>query len=254
MAVWREIWQESIAVGKETLIKNDQKGKLFEALKQKYPKDAMVIFEEAIAFDCQKNYKKAIELYEIACSKLPVQHWKDNADYLLKKAEIKKANITLPKLTLDDVNKIDSGELTENDFKLFGYYYLHSYYYLPDNIRNLAISSISRIDTESAMAIAIFRTCIEVSLKEIFESEYHFDDDVPLCTVIDTLSNDGKIDDMAATFRKIKDKGNEAVHQAKIFQPKEIARVIVRFDLAMDYLNNMFKETYKSSKEWDKKY
>ena len=32
MAVWREIWQESIATGKETLIKNDQKGKLFEEL------------------------------------------------------------------------------------------------------------------------------------------------------------------------------------------------------------------------------
>ena len=60
MAVWREIWQESIATGKETLIKNDQKGKLFEELKQKYPKDAMIIFEEAIAYDCQKNYKKLL--------------------------------------------------------------------------------------------------------------------------------------------------------------------------------------------------
>ena len=48
MAVWRKIWQDSIKVGKETLLKNDQKGKLFEGLKQKYPNDAMVIFEEAI--------------------------------------------------------------------------------------------------------------------------------------------------------------------------------------------------------------
>ena len=246
MAVWREIWQESIATGKETLIKNDQKGKLFEELKQKYPGDAMIIFEEAIAYDCQKNYKKAVELYDKACNELPVQHWKDNANYLRKKAEIKSANISLPKLTLDDVNKIDSGELSENDFKLFGYYYLHSYYYLPDNIRNLAISSISRIDTESAMAIAIFRTCIEVSLKEIFEPEYHFNDDDPLCSVINTLENDGKIEAMAQTFRKIKDKGNEAVHQAKVFQPKEIARIIVRFDTAMAYLNSKFKEAYKA--------
>ena len=59
MAVWRKIWQDSIATGKKMLQKNDQKGKVFEELKQQYPDDAMVIFEEAIAFDCMKCYKQA---------------------------------------------------------------------------------------------------------------------------------------------------------------------------------------------------
>ena len=45
-----------------------------------------------------------------------------------------------------------------------------------------------------------------------------------------------------------REKGNEAVHQAKVFQPKEIARIIVRFDTAMEYLNSKFKEAYISSK------
>lgn len=71
MAEWRKIWQDSIEVGKEALLKNDQKGKLFDELKQKYPDDAMVIFEEAIAFDCMKIYPKAISLYQEAYEKLP---------------------------------------------------------------------------------------------------------------------------------------------------------------------------------------
>ncbi|MCR5062151.1 MAG: hypothetical protein K6A89_02605 [Treponema sp.] len=248
MAVWREIWQESIASGRQTLLQNDQKGKIFEELKQKYPDDAMVVFEEAITFDCMKNYKRAIELYKEAYNRLPVDHWKENANYLLQKAIIKNSNIKIPKLTRDDVVKIDSGELIENDFKLFGYFYMHSYCYIPDNIRNLAISSISRIDTEASMAIAIFRTCVEVSLKDLFATDYNFTDDDNLQTVIETLDHDGRIDDMAKTFYKLKEKGNQAVHQAKTFLPKEVSRVIVNFDKAMEYFNYKFKELYKANK------
>lgn len=242
MAVWRKIWQECITKGKETLLRNDQKGKLFEELKQKYPKDAMVIFEEAIAFDCMKNYKKAIELYQTAYNELPVEHWKNNANYLLQKAIIKNTNQRIPKLTLDDVQKLKTDELNENDFKMFGYYYLHSYYYLPDNIRILAISSMSRIDTESAMAIAIFRTCLELSLKMLFEKEYNFDREDKLAYIIKTLANDNKIGDMKGIFLRLNDKGNEAIHDAKEFSSEEIAKVIVRFDIAMEYLNGKFKE------------
>ena len=106
MAVWREIWQESITIGKETLLRNDQKGKLFEELRNKYPNDAMVIFEEAVAFDCMKNYKRAIELYQTALNELPVAHWKENANYLLSKTKIKSNGQKIPKLTLADVEKI----------------------------------------------------------------------------------------------------------------------------------------------------
>ena len=109
----------------------------------------------------------------------------------------------------------------------------------------LAISSMSRIDTESAMAIAIFRTCLEVSLKIIFEDEYHFDREDKLSYIIKRLSDDNKIDDMKKLFLKINDKGNDAIHDAKEFTPDEIAKVIVRFDLVMEYLNNKFKELAK---------
>lgn len=239
MAVWRKIWQDSIKVGKETLLKNDQKGKLFNELKQKYPEDAMVIFEEAIAFDCMKNYKKAIELYSNACENLPVEHWKNNAKFLKNRAEIKITNQTIPKATAEEIHNISEEEIIK--YKMPAYFYLHSYYYLPHNIRYLAISSMSRIDTESAMAIAIFRTCLEVSLKMIFEDEYHFDREDKLSYIIKKLSDDNKIDDMKKIFLKINDKGNEAIHDAKEFTPEEIARVIVRFDLTMEYLNNKFK-------------
>lgn len=246
MAVWRKIWQDSIKVGKDTLLKNDQKGKLFDELKQKYPDDAMVIFEEAIAFDCMKNYKKAIELYHEACERLPVEHWKNNAKFLLQNAEIKSTKQNIQKPIVEDIYNISDEEVIS--YKLSAYFYLHSYSYLPHNIRYLAISSMSRIDTESAMAIAIFRTCLEVSLKIVFEDEYHFDREDKLSFIIKKLSDDSKIDDMKTLFLKINDKGNEAIHDAKEFTPDEIAKVIIRFDSAMEYLNKKFKELEKIRK------
>lgn len=243
MAVWRKIWQDSIKTGKETLLKNDQKGKIFEELKQKYPDDAMVIFEEAIAFDCMKNYSKAIQLYHEACEKLPVEHWKNNANFLLQRAEIKSTNQKIPKPIPEEIHNISEEDIS--NYKLPAYFYLHSYYYLPHNIRYLAISSMSRIDTESAMAIAIFRTCLEVSLKMIFEEKYHFDREDKLSFIIKKLSDDNEIDDMKKLFLKINDKGNDAIHDAKEFSPDEIAKIIVRFDLAMEYLNKKFKEINK---------
>lgn len=243
MAVWRKIWQDSIEVGKEALLKNDQKGKLFEELKQKYPDDAMVIFEEAIAFDCMKIYPKAITLYQEACKNLPVAHWKDNANFLLKRAEIKSTNQKIPKTTLEEIHNITEDEII--NYKMPAYFYLHSYYYLPHNIRYLAISSMSRIDTESAMAIAIFRTCLEVSLRMLFENKYHFDRDDKLSYIIKKLSEENEIDDMKNLFFEINEKGNDAIHDAKDFSPDQIAKIIVRFDIAMDYLNNKFKELEK---------
>jgi hypothetical protein len=244
VAVWRKIWQDSIKVGKETLLKNDQKGKLFDKLKQTYPDDAMVIFEEAIAFDCMKIYPKAIQLYQDACDNLPVEHWKNNAKFLLKRAEIKNTKQIIPKATLEEIHNISEEEII--NYKLPAYFYLHSYYHLPHNIRYLAISSMSRIDTESAMAIAIFRTCLEVSLKMIFEDEYHFDREDKLSYIIKRLSDDNKIDDMKKLFLKINDKGNDAIHDAREFTTDEIAKVIIRFDLAMEYLDKKFKESKKA--------
>ena len=246
MAVWREIWQESITIGKETLLRNDQKGKLFEELRNKYPNDAMVIFEEAVAFDCMKNYKSAIELYQTALNELPVAHWKENANYLLNKAKIKSNGQKIPKLTLADVEKLKSTELHENDFKMFGYFYLHSHYYLSDNVRQLAISSMSMIDTESALSIAIFRTCVEVTLKETFKLEYTFTDDDNLAYVLKKLEQDNQIEEILSVVKKLKEYGNKAIHQAKNFEPKEIAEIIVFFDIVMEYLNLKLKELAKS--------
>lgn len=246
MSIWRKIWQECITIGKETLLRNDQKGKLFEELREKYPNDAMVIFEEAITFDCMKNYKRAIELYQTAFNELPVNHWKDNANYLLQKARIKSTNQIIPKLTLDDVEKLKTAELSENDFKMFGYFYLHGYYHLPDNVRQLAISSMSMIDTESAMSIAIFRTCVEVTLKETFKLEYTFTDDDNLAYVLKKLEQDNQIEEILSVVKKLRDYGNDAIHQAKNFEPKEIAKIIVFFDTTMEYLNLKLKELAKS--------
>lgn len=245
MSIWREIWKEAINTGKDTLLKNDQKGKMFIELKEKYPEDAMIILEEAMTFDCMKNYKKAIELYEQAYMQLPVQHWKDTANYYLQKAKIKATGQIIPKLNNDDIIKLKSGELTEVDFKLFGYFNLHSYYHMPHNIRYLAISSLSRIDSEPAIALIIFRTCMEISLKSIFK-EYNFSENDNLAEIISILKKDNKIYNMASYFRIIKDIGNEAAHQSKNFTSEEIAQAIVYFDIVMEYLNLQFKETKNS--------
>lgn len=245
MAVWRKIWQDSIATGKEMLLKNDQKGKIFEKLKQEYPGDAMIIFEEAIAFDCMKCYKQAIELYQKAINDLPVEHWKENARELCKKAERKSEKIQIPKLTIYDANNVKTEEAAIN-FKLDAYYYLHSYYYLPHNVRYLAISSMSRIDTESNMAIAIFRTCIEVSLKKAFEKEYNFSKEDKLSYIIRKLNAENKIEDMSSCFFKVNNMAIEAIHDAKTFTPKEIAQAIVYFDISMEFLNKLFAKIYKS--------
>ena len=244
MAVWRKIWQDSIEVGKEALLKNDQKGKLFDELKQKYPDDAMVIFEEAIAFDCMKIYPKAITLYQEAYEKLPVEHWKNNANFLLIRAKIKSTNQKIPKAKIDEIHNITEDEII--NYKMTAFFYLHSYYHLPHNIRYLAISSMSRIDTESAMAIAIFRTCLEVSLRMLFEKDYHFDREDKLSFIIKKLSDDNKIDDKKNLFFDINNNGNDAIHDAKDFSTDEIAEVIIKFDIAMEYLNKKFKELEKA--------
>lgn len=246
MAVWRKIWQDSIKAGKKTLVQNDQKGKIFEELKEEYPGDAMVIFEEAIAFDCMKNYKRAIELYQKAYQELPVKHWKENANYFLQKAIIKNTNQTIAKLTSYDAKSVvNEDEVIK--FKLDAYFNLHSYYHLSETVRYLAIFSMSRIDTESNMAIAIFRTCLEVALKQIYKKEFGVTDDellddMKLCDVINELDANCLIDDMTPTFKKIKGVANDAIHKAKVFTPRQIAETIVLFDYAMDFLDKKYKE------------
>ena len=115
-----------------------------------------------------------------------------------------------------------------------------------DNVRQLAISSMSRIDTESAMAIAIFRTCVEVTLKEIFKSKYNFTDDDNLAYVLKTLEQDNQIEEILSIVKELKDYGNKAIHQAKKFESQEIAKIIVYFDRTMEYLNLKLKELAKS--------
>ena len=99
------------------------------------------------------------------------------------------------------------------------------------------------------MAIAMFRTCIEVSLKDLFLEEYHFTYDDSFAYVFDTLNADGKLDNMTEVIEIVKKKGNKAIHQAEVFTPKDISKTIVYFDSIMEYLNSKFEKKCKASKK-----
>ncbi|MEE0999432.1 MAG: hypothetical protein UIH41_07215 [Treponemataceae bacterium] len=92
---WRKIWKESIMECQKAILSNDQKGKIFKSLKEKYNDDKMVLFEEGISYECLKQYDKAVELYEQVSSEekgLPVAHWRNRANIFLQRAKKKSLN------------------------------------------------------------------------------------------------------------------------------------------------------------------
>lgn len=167
---WRKIWKESIIECQKAILSNDQKGKIFKSLKEKYNDDKMVLFEEGISYECLKQYDKAVELYEQVSSKengLPVAHWRSRANIFLQRAKNKKSKCPI----LGDLEEDCKPHVIWNAF-----YYLHSYVYIPKHIRYMSISSIARVGSEPEMSIVIFRTCFEEILRFVYPEEYKQND------------------------------------------------------------------------------
>lgn len=221
---WRDIWQEIIETSRMTLKNQKMNYTLFNDIEDKYPKDKMIIFEKAITAECLGDYPTAKEYYEKASNEengLPVKHWRERAGYFLNR--------------LIDTGKCHTfGELDNSqelrNVQLDTYYNVHSYYHLNDYIRYLAISSISRLTSEPAMAIVIFRTCLEISIwtyfekeaneiNEVYQIKWEKDSDweIDLRNLLKELKkNTPFIKKNYDLFYRVKDYGNKAAHPGKM--------------------------------------
>ncbi|MEE3411364.1 MAG: hypothetical protein VZQ47_08670 [Treponema sp.] len=237
MSEWRDIWKKSIIASKNSIIKKDQKLKFFfKDLENDYPDDKMVLFEEAITLDCLKNYDKAIELYEYVSMEntgLPVKHWRDAASFLLEICKIKKSKFPFPE---DMKNLLKSGRCTDLLYRCEwnSFFLLHSYVNLPNHIRYLAISSMTRIDSESEASAIIFRTCMEEAYKKLYSdlpdspswlNDFICDSDL----LISSIQEHSKI---------IQKNGNSAAHEGILLD--ELDTIITSFMEVMKFCNDAF--------------
>ena len=157
---WRDAWKKLIDTSRISIINKSIAP--FDEL-HTLQNDKMLLFEKAIALECIGKKEEARRLYKEASDEktgLPVEHWRKRAQYFLERLD-RGGFLT------DDLNTNQAVYNVQWDL----YFNIHSYAYLDDYIRYLAISSVSRIGTEPAMAIVIFRTCLEIGLWTYFEKE-----------------------------------------------------------------------------------
>ncbi len=259
---WRDAWKKLIDASREMICKGEKDNtKPFDDLIS-LRDDKMLLFEKAIAFECLGNKEKASELYKAASDEktgLPVKHWRKRAKYFLDR--LSRGGF----LTSDLNTNMDSFNI---QWDL--YFNIHYYSYLDDYIRYLAISSVSRIGSEPAMAIVIFRTCLEIGLWTYFEKQaneinedykrkhYKRDEkprDIGLNDLLDKMNNTPYClfkKNEYTVYDKIRIAGNKAAHPGTIkdavpfiYSPEELICIMDNFNQTMRYLNEHAKKINK---------
>ena len=259
---WRDAWKKLIDASREMICKGEKDNtKPFDDLIS-LRDDKMLLFEKAIAFECLGNKEKASELYKAASDEktgLPVKHWRKRAKYFLDR--LSRGGF----LTSDLNTNMDSFNI---QWDL--YFNIHYYSYLDDYIRYLAISSVSRIGSEPAMAIVIFRTCLEIGLWTYFEKQaneinedykrkhYKRDEkprDIGLNDLLDKMNNTPYClfkKNEYTVYDKIRIAGNKAAHPGTIkdavpfiYSPEELICIMDNFNQTMRYLNEHAKKNNK---------
>lgn len=254
---WRDAWKKLIDASRE-MICNGKKDNTepFDRLLS-LQEDKMLLFEKAIAYECLGNSEKAKELYKKASDEnegLPVAHWRKRAKYFLDRMK-RNGNTSVDNLSINSLNTNQSVENVQWDL----YYNIHFYSNIDDYIRYLAISSVSRVYSEPAMAIVIFRTCLEIALWTYFEK-----DAVEINTLYRTANN--KDSDYEITlsyllkqlnkrqlfssrneydeYYALKEFGDKAAHPGKIkdeppfkYSDNELIKILECFNKTMFYLN-----------------
>lgn len=259
MTEWRDIWQEIIETSRLTLIEETQNYKHFDEIEDKYPKDKMILFEKAITAECLGDLPTATEFYKKASDEengLPVKHWRDRAEYFFERINTKKQCHVL--------GELDKQQSLRN-VQLDIYYNAHSYCHLDDYIRYLAISSISRFCSEPAMAIVIFRTCLEIGIWTYFEedandiNEYYqqknnkdSDWEVDLKDLLKGLKNKGLPRKEYDLFFQLKEYGNKAAHPGKIkkeppykYDDSELIDILECFNKTLFILNKYAEKKFR---------
>ena len=138
--------------------------------------------------------------------------------------------------------------LKKNQWEAF--YELHALSYTPAHIKYLAISSMSRIDSEPEMAIVIFRTCLEDIIRVLYPAEYEENENnrKTLGPLLIHLFNNGILFSRGRNneFKKdvckiIKDRGDDAAHGNDIdYSPKYICETILYFIEILEKAENEF--------------
>ena len=264
MSEWRDIWKISIETSQNTIKSKDKDGSLYKKLRntkeldenhqeiEPFKDDRMVDFEEGIACECLGQYDKAINIYTKVADEnngLPVKHWRKRASFFLERAIQKKQGRVFSDNLIENLNLTDLFNVQWNT-----YYYLHSFVYLPNHLRYLAISSISRIDSEPQMAIVIFRTCMEEVLRLFYPALYeqnkkaHKDFDTFISTLYDRgvlfINNPEKkqLDLEYNLSKEIRIRGNDAAHGNSVnYNDSYLIDTLKYFLQIMDFSNRALK-------------
>lgn len=249
MSKWRNIWKKSIETCQKAVM-NRKVEEEFSKLRntvaddntKPYENDRMVDFEEGIAYECIGEIDKAIDIYTKVSSPdgLPVKHWRERAEFCLNRANAKKNGKRYADFFKDNfVTEDFSSESTLEKIQWEAFYELHIFTYIPSYIKYLAISSMSRIDSEPEMAIVIFRTCLEDIVRVLYPTEYEENENnrKTLGPLLVNLFNSGILFSKGnnTDFKKdvckiIKDRGDDAAHGNDIdYSPKYISETILYF-------------------------
>lgn len=261
---WRDAWKILIDASKSMILNGDKNDtKPFDSLTT-LQNDKMLLFEKAIAFECLGNTEKAKELYKLASDEktgLPVAHWRKRAKFFYDRLERRNG------LTTIDIDTTQSCFNVQWDV----YYNMHYYSYIDDYIRYLAISSVSRVYSEPAMAIVIFRTCLEIGLWTYFERtvevlnrQYKLENkknknlDIGLDRLLkemkeiyDNENNHLFLNKEYKYHNEVRKAGNDAAHPGKIkeaipfvYKDTELINILYSFDRSMYYLNEHAKSLF----------
>lgn len=250
---WRDIWQEIIETSRIVLRNKNKDLDGFKSLDEKYPDDKMLLFEKGIAAECLSNEILAKKYYTEASDEingLPVEHWKKRAKYFLERIDERGCNKTTYLNPNDGLFKIQWNT----------YFNIHAFEKLDDYLCYLAISSVSRIHSEPAMAIVIFRTCLEIGLWSYYKDyvekiniEWRNQDfrnrkhkDIGLDELLKELHKQKLIkNNDYEVFDIIRLEGNLAIHPKSInkdekpfrYKDQDLIDILLAFNQTMQILN-----------------
>ena len=245
---WRDAWKKLIDASKKSVIKGDTTP--FDELTT-LQDDKMLLFEKAIALECMDKKTEAKKYYELASDKkkgLPVKHWRKRARYFLDR-------LNRGGFMTTDLNTTQALFNVQWDV----YFNIHYYSNLDNYTRYLAISSVSRVGSEPAMAIVIFRTCLEIGLWTYFKKKveeinadykrknYPKKWDIELNDLLTELNNQKLLQSNEFTaYDKIRKYGNEAAHPGLLeenvkpyhYEDDELIDILDYFNQTMRFLND----------------
>lgn len=229
MSEWRDIWKEALVSGKNMIINRDINANCFESLVKKHENDGMVFFEMAEAFEFLKKYEKAIENYEKAKRYFPVPHWQAVAEFSLER--VKSYSPDYVRKSYDDFYKLQWDNFHE----------VHGFVNILDECRYLAVTALTRIDSETTIALVNFRTILEKEIKEHYpEIVKSFGDNFCLSKALNALEKEiQNVDwEIIQDMDNVRDGGNLAAHENK-YNRKYLKRNVYSFINILGYFNSL---------------